>query len=76
MLEMLTEMVSPKELFRLVAFTEFMNFNQIFNPVVPISGEIEEFFATETTGAGRGVMDTLECSFIFRHGRARPRVAP
>ena len=49
-LEMLTKIGPPERTF---PFGCIVNFNQIFNPAVPISGEMGEFFARETTGVGR-----------------------
>ena len=74
MFEMLTKMVRSKELFRLITFIGFINFNQIFNSVVLILKKIREFFVTEIIDVDREVMNTLEYSFIFRHDYTRSRV--
>ena len=59
MLEMLTEMVCLEKLFRLVAFTEFVNIGQMLDSTFPITGEIAELFATVAADVGRGAMGSL-----------------
>ena len=56
-LQMLTEVISPEKLLRLVAFAKLVNNVQVFGPSVPLSWVVCEAFATITTdidiGQGR-----------------------
>jgi hypothetical protein len=76
MLQMLPEMIGAEELFRLVAFAEFVHVIEMFWSRFPIS-RIREFFTTVTTdigcsGAGRWRMKS---SMDTRKGRTRPRMS-
>ena len=52
-LQMLSEVISAKELLCLIAFAELVRMVQMLCPSVPI-GRVRKLLATESTNVGRG----------------------
>lgn len=49
-LEMLSKVISPEELFGLVTFAEFVDIGQMFDSGFPIAGKVRELFTTIAAG--------------------------
>lgn len=58
--QVLSEVISAEEFFRLVAFAEFVNVIQMLGPYIPLR-RVGKLFATEST----------EISFVTRWGRMK-----
>lgn len=90
-LEMLSKVIRPKELFRVVAFPELMHIHQVLNSdnpvtfcgkmaVVPVhrSATTLKLVTAVSTGVHRsvGVRGVVECICILGQSGTRPRMTP